>query len=86
MNSNYQPAWRMWGSQLLVASLFLCGCIACGAAGSPIAPEDVGLEAKIRKQQGANKLATQPGKETQDPIPLDEEPVQLPPLHPIGER
>ena len=86
MNINHQPVWKMCISQYLVASLLLFGCIACGAAGSPIAPEDVGLEAKIRKQQKQDQPKPQLIEETMEPIPLDEEPVQLPPLHPIGER
>ena len=57
----------------------------CGAVGPPIPPEDVGIEAKIRKQQRAT---------TQDPAgtsedtatSIEEETVELPNFYPIGTR
>ena len=57
----------------------------CGAVGPPIPPEDVGIEAKIRKQQRAT---------TQDPAgtsedtatSVEEETVELPAFYPIGTR
>jgi len=57
----------------------------CGAVGPPIPPEDVGIEAKIRKQQRAttkdNVLASE------DPAtPVEEETVELPAFYPIGTR
>ena len=62
-------------------------CTACGAVGSPIPPEDVGIEAKLRKQrqQQTKEDLTTEGESTEE-IPLEEEPVTLPPLHPIGTR
>ena len=83
MNDVYQPAWTMWFSRLILAVLLLCICVACGAAGAPIAPEDVGLEVKIREQQ---QTTIQPGKSDEVLIPLEEERVILPALHPVGTR
>ena len=57
----------------------------CGAVGPPIPPEDVGIEAKIRKQQRStthDHIGT-----SEDPATLgEEESVVLPPLYPIGTR
>lgn len=54
----------------------------CGAVGPPIPPEDVGIEAKIRAQQ--SRQADSQAAETA--VPLEEEPITLPPLRPVGER
>ncbi len=57
----------------------------CGAAGAPIAPEDVGIAAKIRKQQRdkAPRESTLP----EDGIAsVEEETVELPAFYPIGTR
>ncbi len=54
-------------------------CTGCGAAGSPIAPEDVGLEAKIREQERQRA-------HNNNTLSIEEEPVQLPPLRPVGAR
>ena len=83
MNVIYQPMWIRWISHSTIAGLFVCICAACGAAGSPIAPEDVGLEAKIREQQ---QPVGQPTDSGEYPIPLEEEPIYLPSLHPVGTR
>lgn len=59
--------------------------LGCGAVGKPIPPEDVGIEAKIRKQ--GQKAQTEPGEPlTEEPIPITEQPEELPPLYPIGVR
>ncbi len=57
----------------------------CGAVGPPIPPEDVGIEAKIRKQQRA---ATPDNVVTsEDPAAsVEEETVELPGFYPIGTR
>ncbi len=59
--------------------------IGCGAVGPPIPPEDVGIEAKIRKQQQdqAKKEGLTVEEQT---IPPVEETVELPALYPIGTR
>jgi hypothetical protein len=57
----------------------------CGAVGSPIPPENVGIEAKVRKQQRENTQSeatlTEDGS-----IPVEEEGVELPVFYPIGTR
>ena len=59
--------------------------IGCGAVGPPIPPEDVGIEAKIRKQK---RSTTQDNiGNSEDPATLgEEEAVELPALYPIGTR
>ncbi len=57
----------------------------CGAVGSPIPPEDVGIEAKVRKQQ---KDLIQPGGALSEnsTIAGEKEGVELPTVYPIGTR
>jgi hypothetical protein len=57
--------------------------VACGQVSAPIPPEDVGIEAKVRKQQ---KQIQEQEKPTDDEVPIEEESVELPPLRPIGTR
>lgn len=73
-------------------SLITCGMVAlllspigCGAVGPPIPPEEVGIEAKVRKQrqdQARKKEVTAEGETTSEV----EENVELPALYPIGTR
>ncbi|UCE62728.1 MAG: hypothetical protein JSU59_07530 [Nitrospirota bacterium] len=56
---------------------------ACGQVNAPIPPEDVGIEAKLRKQQ---KQMEEQEKSSDDEVPIEEESVELPPLRPIGTR
>ena len=57
----------------------------CGAVGPPIPPEDVGIEAKIRKQQRATTKDNVIAPE--DPATsVEEETVELPAFYPIGTR
>lgn len=67
---------------VLVLLTFVMGC---GAVGSPIPPENVGIEAKVRKQQRENTqseaILTEDGS-----IPVEEEGVELPVFYPIGTR
>lgn len=65
------------------ASLLLCLSTACGAAGPPIAPEEVGLEAKIREQRQPPPQQDENGVPL---IPIEEETIQLPTLRPVGAR
>jgi hypothetical protein len=67
---------------LFVFSTFVIGC---GAVGSPIPPEDVGIEAKVRKQQQENTQSERARAEN-GTISADEEGVELPALYPIGTR
>lgn len=73
-------------TRLVLACLLVWVSSACGAAGPPIAPEDVGLEAKIRKQQKPRQTMPPGGEGIEEPIPLEEEPVELPDLHPVRTR
>ncbi len=69
----------------------------CGVAGSPIAPEDIGIEAKIRAQRQAEEQTSPPeepcrgGPEPALPVLSGAEgseangcPPWLPPLQPVG--
>ena len=72
---------------ILTLSFFvlLISPIGCGAVGSPIPPEDIGIEAKIRKQEREN--ARSEGSLSQDPeTSVEEEAVDLPSFYPIGTR
>jgi hypothetical protein len=59
--------------------------IGCGAVGPPIPPEDVGIEAKIRKQQQESAKSKGTISEDLDPSG-EEETVELPTFYPIGTR
>jgi len=82
----YQLMRKLWTSQSIrVCSicLLLYFCTACGAAGPPIAPEEVGLEAKIREQRQPVPQLDENGELV---VPIEEESVQLPALRPVGSR
>ena len=65
--------------------VLFCFVMGCGAVGSPIPPEDVGIEAKVRKQQQKN--TQQAGTLSEDAtISIEEEGVELPVFYPIGTR
>ena len=74
--------WFMMSLGFLVLLTFPIGC---GAVGPPIPPEDVGIEAKIRKQK---RSTTQDNiGNSEDPATLgEEEAIELPALYPIGTR
>ena len=59
--------------------------LGCGAVGSPIPPEDVGIEAKVRKQQKEN-TQTEEVLSEDGVTPVEEEDVELPDFYPIGRR
>ena len=83
MNSWHLPSdrFRMTLS-FLVLLMFPMGC---AALGPPIPPEDVGIEAKIRKQQRATTKDNVGASE--DPATsVEEETVELPAFYPIGTR
>ncbi|MGB0911187.1 MAG: hypothetical protein ACPGYT_12560 [Nitrospirales bacterium] len=86
MNITDQPEWKRGALLAMIAAMYLCMIVGCGAAGSPIAPEDVGLEAKIRKQQQETKSLLNPNDRTDNHIPLEKEQIKLPPLQPVGVR
>lgn len=83
MNSWYLQSDRyMMPLSFVVLLMFPIGC---GAVGPPIPPEDVGIEAKIRKQQ--QESAKSNGTISQDLDPsVEEEAVELPTFYPIGTR
>lgn len=67
----------------MVLTGMLVSCAAgCGVVGSPIAPEDIGIEAKVRAQQQAEEQRSTP--EGQSVSPAEEPEIRLPPLRPIG--
>ncbi len=53
----------------------------CGVVGPPLAPEDIGIEAKIRSQEKAEANAIENGEK--EIVPIDQENVSLPPLRPV---
>ena len=57
----------------------------CGAVGPPIAPEDVGIEAKVREQQQQSRQSKSDTPGDQGPSEPEEE-VELPTFYPIGTR
>lgn len=82
--------WKLWvsrpsGLTVLLVSLSLSLHFGCGAVGKPIPPEDVGIEAKKRKQERETGVEQgTPGVE--EPLPATEQPEELPPLYPVGTR
>jgi len=50
--------------------------------GAPIAPEDIGIEAKIHAQRQAEEQRATPDA----PSPEEEPEVALPPLQPVGNQ
>lgn len=83
MNS-WPPQFGYFVGSLSVLAVFSF-VMGCGAIGSPIPPEDVGIEAKVRKQQRANTQSEVPLNED-GTIPIEEEGVDFPALYPIGTR
>lgn len=76
-----------------VIPVILCVSLssACGQVNSPIPPEDVGIEAKLRQQQTQQQKQQQKQLEDQEKpreaeVPIEEETIELPPLRPIGTR
>ena len=77
------PFVKVTRSFIILAILFLLPALpGCGAVGPPIAPEDVGIEAKVREQQQSRDSS---GQENQGPSEPDEE-MELPTFYPIGTR
>jgi len=65
--------------------ILLLSLIGCGAVGPPIPPEEVGIEAKVRKQHQDQARKEGLTAEEQLTTPV-EEAVELPALYPIGTR
>ncbi len=70
---------------LFIASLFTL-VMGCGAVGSPIPPEDVGIAAKVRKQQKETRPSELLLAEDEAVSTAEEETVELPTFYPIRTR
>ena len=68
--------------RILVSAMLLSFAAGCGVTGSPIAPEDIGIEAKIRAQRQTEEQRATP----EAPSPEEEPEVVLPPLRPVGNQ
>ena len=75
----------MYRFALLLLGFVLSLNVGCGAVGKPIPPEDVGIEAKKRKQEREGR-AGQDKPDIDEPLPATEQPEELPSLYPIGVR
>ena len=71
--------------QQIGAFIFLSFLTGCGAVGSPIAPEDVGIAAKVRKQQ-RDKAPPESTIPVDGTTSVEDETVELPAFYPIGTR
>ena len=66
----------------ILLGVLLSWGVGCGTVGDLIAPEDIGIEAKVRARQRADALRTTP--QGQQPVAVREKPdVTLPPLQPM---
>jgi hypothetical protein len=65
--------------------VFLIVPIGCGAVGPPIPPEDIGIEAKIRKQEREKAQSEEPLSQDVG-AQIEDEAVELPSFYPIGTR
>jgi len=86
--ANTMNVWPLPLSRLrMISSLFMLSIfpVGCGAVGPPIPPEDVGIEAKIRKQQRATSIDHDAALEDSDTV-IEEEAIELPALYPLGTR
>ena len=81
-------SWHLKSNRFMMSLGFLALLtfpMGCGAVGPPIPPEDVGIEAKIRKQQ--EESAKSKGTLSEDLDPSGEEETdELPTFYPIGTR
>ncbi|MEP6933544.1 MAG: hypothetical protein ABI988_06345 [Nitrospirota bacterium] len=78
----------------LVVGVTMGTLVACGAVGSPITPEEVGVTPTIERQKklearGENQREAATEVESTDPQPdplLQGQDVDLPPIQPMGTR
>jgi hypothetical protein len=77
-----------------VVSVIMGTLVACGAVGSPVSPESVGVTPTIERQKQIEALeetqrkasaTVEPSESQPDPI-LQGQDVDLPPLQPVGIR
>lgn len=76
---------RLFGMTFLLLCILFSLNLGCGAVGKPIPPEDVGIEAKKRKQERETGV-TQDSPGIDEPLPATEQPEELPPFYPVGGR
>lgn len=81
-NSKSKTIKRATVLTLLVFSLCWLS-FGCGSVGPLTAPEDIGIEAKLREQQRSQNGASAKTQE-EEKVPIEEEEIQLPPLQPIN--
>jgi hypothetical protein len=85
---------RATSPPLIVAGVMVIMLEGCGAVGSPIPPENVGVNATIERQKTLESLEEKRRKdaavgESTEPEPdsaLQGQDVNLPPLQPVGTR
>ena len=78
----------------IIAGVMMIMLVGCGAVGSPIPPESVGVNATIERQKTLDSLEEKRRKdaavvESTEPEPdsaLQGQDVNLPPLQPVGTR
>ncbi len=72
---------------MVITGLFVLMTVlkGCAAVGPPIAPEEVGIEAKIRKHQKENQAQGTSPEYPGTPVAEDET-IELPVFYPIGTR
>jgi len=78
----------------IMAGMMMVLLVGCGAVGSPIPPENVGVNATIQRQKTLESLEEKRRKdaavvESTEPDPdsaLQGQDVNLPPLQPVGTR
>ncbi|MXX10395.1 MAG: hypothetical protein F4201_05400 [Nitrospira sp. SB0677_bin_15] len=67
----------------ILVSAMLLSFAGCGVMGAPIAPEDIGIEAKIRAQRQAEEKRSTPEEPCRGGPGC---PPWLPPLQPVGNQ
>jgi hypothetical protein len=85
---------RTAGAASIMAGTVMGLLTGCGAVGSPIPPENVGVNATIERQKKLESIAETRRKATEatesnepEPdSPLEGQDVNLPPLQPVGTR
>jgi hypothetical protein len=83
---------RMPKAMSVVTGVTMGTLVACGVAGAPVAPEDVGVNLTIERQKKLEALeekqrSTAAEVESTEPQPdpmLQGQDVNLPPLQPVG--
>jgi hypothetical protein len=76
----------------IMAGVLLVMSVGCGAVGSPIPPERVGVNATIERQKALESLEEKRRKDaallesTEPDSALQGQDVNLPPLEPVGTR